>query len=373
MDRDALAGALTPRRPDPPPWSENGAWLLWGLLSCGFLTGVGLLIVGLRYQRRDWVRWAAIYGAVSVVLFATLVSVPRDANGNNVSGSGWQDVVGPILSLVMLGGVIHSAVIQGRQPRRVALPPQPGWPPGWVPPPGAPRPMVRVTYGRPPLWPLPPGAYVPPWPYPAPATRAAGAVPVEPWAGFVRSAEGARDRFRHCAAQVHPGPLHEALDDLAGRIDAGVDECRRIATAGRVLAEARAGIDTRLIDRAFAEAEARRAADPDDPLAASTMAALQSQNAAAKRLDVAIDDALDRLRLLDARLGEAVARMLELSAQAEAAVSVPELSNDVDGLVTDLEALRLAVEETHALDVLGRPTTTAPAPAEAPGMWDQPE
>jgi hypothetical protein len=48
-------------------------------------------------------------------------------------------------------------------------------------------------------------------------------------------------------------------------------------------------------------------------------------------------------------MGEAVVRALELSAQATAPDSALSLSSDVDGMVTDLEALRQALEETHGL------------------------
>jgi len=42
-----------------------------------------------------------------------------------------------------------------------------------------------------------------------------------------------------------------------------------------------------------------------------------------------------------------VVRALELSAQASVDASVTSLESDVDGMVTDMEALRLALEETH--------------------------
>jgi hypothetical protein len=60
-----------------------------------------------------------------------------------------------------------------------------------------------------------------------------------------------------------------------------------------------------------------------------------------------VEDARSQLRLLDARMGEAVVRALELSAQASVDASVSSLSTDVDGMVTDMEALRQALEETH--------------------------
>ena len=46
-------------------------------------------------------------------------------------------------------------------------------------------------------------------------------------------------------------------------------------------------------------------------------------------------------------MGEAVVRALELSAQASADASVSTLSTDVDTMVSDMEALRQAMEETH--------------------------
>ncbi|HEV7757423.1 MAG TPA: hypothetical protein VGO78_00480 [Acidimicrobiales bacterium] len=379
MNGQASAGTSRWRR-DPPPWSENGAWLLWGLLSCGFFTAIGFLTIGLRYRRRSWLLCAGFYGACSAELLVALATVPVDESGD-INGTGWQSTALPVLLLVWLAALIQSVVVQVRQPRH--LPVAPGPPAGrW------PWPATRATYARSGAWPpAVPGGYPAAGAIPPPGVPAPVAVPVatrstpspalpprpdppawaEPWAGFVRSAERARDRFRRSAERVHPGPLHDALHDLAGRIDTSVDECRRIATTGRVLAEARAAIDTEALDAALGEAVAHRDADPDDPRDACTVTAIESQRATGVRMDEVIDDTLSQLRLLDARLGEAVVRMLELSAQAEVALAVPQLSSEVDNLVTDLEALRQAVEETHAVDVLG----AAAAPPASSG-WDQP-
>jgi len=59
------------------------------------------------------------------------------------------------------------------------------------------------------------------------------------------------------------------------------------------------------------------------------------------------DDARDRLRLLDARFDELVARAAEVSLGTE---DSDVLGNDVDGLVSELEALRAALEETNSAD-----------------------
>jgi hypothetical protein len=55
------------------------------------------------------------------------------------------------------------------------------------------------------------------------------------------------------------------------------------------------------------------------------------------------------LRLLDARLSEAATRAIELSVRAHDPSDLAGLGEDVDVLVTDLEALRLALDEAdHA-------------------------
>ena len=86
-----------------------------------------------------------------------------------------------------------------------------------------------------------------------------------------------------------------------------------------------------------------------------TIAAIRSQLAAAERLDRTIADTYDRLRLLDARIDEAVTRTVELSVtQADAAIgglSGPGgVRAELDSIVDDMEALRQAVEETRRAD-----------------------
>jgi hypothetical protein len=54
-------------------------------------------------------------------------------------------------------------------------------------------------------------------------------------------------------------------------------------------------------------------------------------------------DAQDRLRLLDARFDELVARAVEVSVGTE---EYGVLVSDVDEVVTEFEALRMAVEAT---------------------------
>jgi hypothetical protein len=172
----------------------------------------------------------------------------------------------------------------------------------------------------------------------------------EPWRGFVQDALASRARFREAVDRTRSGPLQDTLREIATRLETGVDECWLIANRGDSLVQTRRRIDTTAIDRELAEIEPAATARPDDVRLTQTVESLHAQRATADRMDRVVDDARSQLRLLDARMGEAVVRALELSAQASvdaSVTSVSSLSSDVDGMVTDMEALRQALEETH--------------------------
>ena len=77
------------------------------------------------------------------------------------------------------------------------------------------------------------------------------------------------------------------------------------------------------------------------------MQSLEAQLDSARRLDEVTSRAEARLRLLQARMDESVARAAELSAASAAdASALAGLGDDVDNMVDELEALRLALEET---------------------------
>jgi hypothetical protein len=131
-------------------------------------------------------------------------------------------------------------------------------------------------------------------------------------------------------------------------MDTLVQESWQIANRGESLVQTRRRIDTKDIDSDLAEATNAQASAPDDESLKLTVESLTTQRAAAERMDKVIEQARSQLRLLDARMGEAVVRALELSAQATVDSSATSLSSDVDSMVTDMEALRQAMEETHS-------------------------
>jgi hypothetical protein len=90
-------------------------------------------------------------------------------------------------------------------------------------------------------------------------------------------------------------------------------------------------------------------------------------------MDADVTDADNRLRLLHPTLDEAVTRSNELSVQAESVDDLGGLGHDIDNVVTEMEALRQALEETNprsasaaAASELPPPPTSAPPPPDRP-------
>lgn len=176
----------------------------------------------------------------------------------------------------------------------------------------------------------------------------------EPWRHFVLDAQQARARFQTAVQQTRSGPLRERLELVGRRLDDGVTECWRIARQGNTLEGAFAQLDVASVQ---AELEALRG-ERDSPSRDRTEQALRSQLASAERLSTVAHDARDRLRLLNAQLDEAVARAVELSISAGDAAAFTPLTDDVESLVGEMEALRQALEETTG-SAAGGTTATA--------------
>ena len=178
----------------------------------------------------------------------------------------------------------------------------------------------------------------------------------EPWRGYAQSAQDAKRRFDQVVGSVADGPLRQRLATLSARLDEGVDESWRIAKRGHEIVTAQGQINTTGAAAELAEMEAAGAATTGAQ--AATIESLRAQLAAAERLSTLASQSRDRLRLLDARFDELIARAVEVSVGSG---DSEVLGHDVDQLVSELESLRVAMEETDKLSGL-QPQTWPPPP-----------
>lgn len=152
------------------------------------------------------------------------------------------------------------------------------------------------------------------------------------WAAHVREALAARARWQQVLDGVRSGPVRDRLAELAARVDEGVVAVWETATRADAAERIAATLD---VDRITAEHK-RAMRDPTaDP---AMVEALAARFRSAQRVLNAVDDADERLRLLDARLGAAVARAAEVALTAgEGATS---LDAELDAVIGELGALR---------------------------------
>ncbi|MGE0879884.1 MAG: hypothetical protein AB7L13_22470 [Acidimicrobiia bacterium] len=163
----------------------------------------------------------------------------------------------------------------------------------------------------------------------------------DPWRTYVKSAQQAKARFNRAVAATRSGPLRDRLAEIGSRMDAGVDECWHIAARGNEIDDARRTLE---VDTKNARHQLKRLeAGPSDSTVEDTKQALRAQIASDERMAKIAVDAGARLRLLNARLDEAVARAIELSVRGDQD-RLAALVDDVDGVVSEMESLRQALQ-----------------------------
>jgi DNA repair exonuclease SbcCD ATPase subunit len=165
----------------------------------------------------------------------------------------------------------------------------------------------------------------------------------EPWRRLVRDAQAAKNQFGSAVGRARSGPLRERLASLDEQIDEGVAECWKVAQAGHALTDARKRIDVAAAQRELAEIQS---AGYTNELTAGTQSAIQAQLATAARMDQTITETRDRLRLLNARLDEAVSRAIELSVSTSSDSQLASVGDDLSDITLEMEALRQGLEAT---------------------------
>ena len=172
----------------------------------------------------------------------------------------------------------------------------------------------------------------------------------EPWRKYVLDAQQAKARFDRTTERMRGGPLQERLQGIGSRLEDGVRECWRIAQQGDQLVGAFQQLDVRNTQEELADLHRDLAAARGDDSRTKSLqraiTAVEAQLASAERIRDVAEDASDRLKLINAQLDEAVARAVELSVGAHDVGDLRPLTDDVDNLVSELEALRQGMEAT---------------------------
>ena len=175
----------------------------------------------------------------------------------------------------------------------------------------------------------------------------------DPWKRFVIDAQNAQSRYRRAVKRSRSGPLKERLEELGARIDQAVLECWRVACQGDNLGGALRQLETERVETELGQArrELKEARGGSTASLKATVEALEAQMRSAERLSEVWRSSRDRLRVLNAQLDEAVARAVELSVGAGGSVAAfGGLSDQVAEVVSDMESLRQALEETGGPD-----------------------
>lgn len=166
-----------------------------------------------------------------------------------------------------------------------------------------------------------------------------------PWQQFVDEALGAKQRFETAVERTQSGPLRERLETMGDQIERFVQHSYRVAQSGQQLSEARELIDVDRIVGELASVQGGRTPAPGST-GAQAAVSLRAQLQTAERLDTTISATRSQLLLLDARLDELVTRTIELSVTGGDPNSIGGVDRELQGVVDELEAVRLAVEET---------------------------
>jgi hypothetical protein len=154
----------------------------------------------------------------------------------------------------------------------------------------------------------------------------------------VADALDARRRFADVVAGVRDGPVRDRLAGAGGRLDDGVAAVWDIAQRATDVERTLAALDPERVTDEYKRAKRGDAAPELE-------AALAQRFASVQRLLNALDDTDERLRLLDARLGAAVAGAAEVALGAAGAGGAERLGFELDGVVAELGALRTALDE----------------------------
>lgn len=293
---------------------RNSMWMLPVVTCCGVLTWTSFLYIGIRAKRPSWLAAAGFYG-LAFVLYYILVSAAPTATDGSPDTSGWQYTAGAsAFFVVWIGGIVHAAIVN-RQ---------------WL------------SYLAAPQNPAPTSSF-------SPNVTTELETLDDPWRSCVSQTLILQRDVRTVAGMTAPGPMRDRLQGVADHVDRDVDECWQVARRGQRLTEARARIDARAIAQQIGRLDSSEA----DPVLTAAAQSLRAQLETAARIDGEVSSTYNGLLLLNARLGEIVARVSELSARSGDLRDASAADSEVESVVNELIAIREALTEMDACSPQG--------------------
>lgn len=156
----------------------------------------------------------------------------------------------------------------------------------------------------------------------------------------VEDAVRARAQFRSLLTATAPGPMQDRLHELAPKVDAGVLAVWEAVQQTVRLEQVLITLDPERVTEDLKRAKRDEQSGQGD---AATVEALTARFSSTQRLLNSHDELRQRIPILEARLGTAVARAAELtltSSASPAAGGLDVLGSELDELVTELAALQ---------------------------------
>ena len=163
----------------------------------------------------------------------------------------------------------------------------------------------------------------------------------EPWRQMMQGSQRAGRRLHETLSGTPAGPLRDRLQGIVGKLDRALAECWEIARRGDDIDAAIGRLDSTALRSKLGTLRGQAEADQSDDLAAA-ITSVEGQLASADRMKELSAQTAGRLRLTQTRLDELVARAAEVSIGSG---DTDAYANDVDDLVVEIEAMRLAVED----------------------------
>jgi hypothetical protein len=183
-------------------------------------------------------------------------------------------------------------------------------------------------------------------PKPPPVARVDPFALSEPWRQIMQGAQSAGRKLRATVDGATDGPLKQQLLEIAEQVERGLAEVWQVARRGDEIDGAVRHLDPTALRSKLATLEQRADTSPS-PESTAAVESVRRQLETAARLTAKSNDTATKLRLNQTRLDELVARAAEVRIGSAAPDTY---ARDVDDLIDQLEALHLAVAETHEAD-----------------------